>query len=207
MPPPNHRSTLFGALLLSAVLHGLLLSLPIDLRVQPAGRPAVGAVKVYLPLRATLRSATVQQDPIPWFSPQSEERVTAPPERQASAEELPAPPPGQQGAGSPSAIGYFPFKALSKEPEAIGEFLPKLPALPGGLTGKGKLTIRIWINPAGSIDRVELLTGDMTYAYRQAMLDAFSKMTFKPGEINHLPVGTWADVVIDFPAAPAERPQ
>jgi TonB family protein len=199
MPPPHPRLTLFDTLLISAVLHCLLLLLPLDLGVKPAGRPTLDATKVSVPLRVTLRSTATRQDPAPWFPQQAEQHVTALPEQPANNEQLPQPAPGQLGAETPRSISYFPLKALSKEPEAISEFTPRLPTLPGGAQGKGKLTIRIWINAAGSIDRVEILEGTMTSAYRQEVLAAFGKMAFTPGEINHLPVATWADVVIDVP--------
>lgn len=92
---------------------------------------------------------------------------------------------------------YYPAKAISRMPEAISNFEPHLPASEDNGTG-GKLSVRLWINESGSLDRLSVLSSELPETFENAALAAFKQMRFRPGEIEGMPVKVWLDIVIEY---------
>ena len=91
---------------------------------------------------------------------------------------------------------YYPAKALSQMPVALTDF----DAMQAEVSSDfyGKLSVRLWLNESGQVDRISALTSDMPKEMESIALASFAKMLFKAGEINNVPVKTWVDIVIDY---------
>jgi hypothetical protein len=53
---------------------------------------------------------------------------------------------------------------------------------------------------------VRVLSSGLPTAYSDAAMEAFEKLRFSPGEINGVPVATWADIVIQYDDFQRENP-
>lgn len=197
MSSPSFRLRPQHALLLSLAAHGLLLALPLP-QQAPGGTPQVIGIGARLPLQVSLRPTSAPEGQSILLAEDADQSVPTA-ETPAPPERTPPQPAGQKEGDAAQAAPYFPLKALTREPEPTGDLQPQFPPLPGGTGGRGQLTLRVWINAAGGVDRVEAISGTMTEAYRQPVLEAFARMGFRPGEIGGRPVGTWTDVVVEVP--------
>jgi TonB family protein len=95
------------------------------------------------------------------------------------------------------APSYYPASELSRMPEAVSNFNPHLPAMEDNGIG-GQMSMRLWINESGGIDRIKLLASEVPETFANAALAAFGEMRFSPGEIEGMAVKVWVDVVIEY---------
>lgn len=165
----------------SVIAHVLLLTWPLSL----PGGPGLGiaAERPHPALRAYLVAE-------PGKPIREVETRTA----EASA---PAPAPAREGGSATPLPTYYTAKALSRMPEAVGRFDVQAPA--GGDQGvTGKISLRLWIDESGRLERLKVLDSELPQAYEDAAVDAFKRLQFTPGEINDVPVRASLDVVIEY---------
>jgi TonB family protein len=173
----------FFALAISAVAHASLLGWALARQVSPglAGTERHSSQ----PLRVSLLSSEKDygNEPVTKTSSAAEKRET---------------PPAVSGSSARGGFStYYPAKAISRMPEAITNFEPHLPASEDNGTG-GKLSMRLWINESGSLDRLSVLSSELPETFENAALAAFKQMRFRPGEIEGVAVKVWLDVVIEY---------
>lgn len=167
------------ALAASAIAHVLLLAWPLTL---PGGSGLGIAAEQAAP---TLRAYLLPQ-------PATHTRLV-----EADAASLPERSPERESSNATRLPAYYPARALTRMPEAIGRFDVQPP--PGGDEGiHGTLTIRLWIDETGTLERLKVLASDLPKTYEDAAVAAFSRLRFAPGEINGAAVRTSLDVVIEY---------
>lgn len=190
----DHRFRFAGALVVSLLAHGLLLSWPVPLSTggEPgAAAPVASALRVSLNTMAESKVNLAQEDNLT-------AKTAAPPATASGQDKAKDTARDEQSTqDSIPLLGYYPAGRLSRMPVGIGGFDIQPPA--GGDTGiGGKMTIRVWISAKGGIDSVRVLASALPAAYAEAALAAFKKMRFEPGEINGVQVQSWVDVVIEY---------
>ncbi len=74
------------------------------------------------------------------------------------------------------------------------------PGQAGQKKADGRLVLRISINAAGGIDRVETIESTMPAVYEEAISAAFLPLRFRPGEIDGIKVNAQTDFAIDLEA-------
>ena len=172
---------IFKALAASVLAHALLLAWPLSL----PGGPGLGLAAERAPLRAYLAALPVK--PM-----REEETRTA-----AASAPLPAPAPARESGSATPLPTYYTAKALSRMPEAISRFDVLPPA--GGDQGiTGKLSLRLWIDESGRLERLKVIESELPKAYEDAAVEAFMRLHFTPGEIKGVPVRVSLDVVIEY---------
>ncbi len=95
---------------------------------------------------------------------------------------------------------YFPTTVLTRLPEALTDFDTLFPQ--DAEPPPGRIELRLWLSRDGIIDKLEVLQADAPVALTSVALNAFRQMRFRPGEIRGIPVGSTADIVVEF-ARPA----
>lgn len=95
-------------------------------------------------------------------------------------------------AGVPA---YYPASALSRMPEVDGFF--DVP-VPPGLSLHGQLELRLWIDAAGTLDRIAVQSSGVPASYQQAVVAAFQRMRYRPGQIDDRPVAAFVDIVVEM---------
>ena len=109
-----------------------------------------------------------------------------------------------QGGDSGFATNYYPAKVLSRMPQpttSLASFLET----PEQTTVRGTMSVRLWINRTGGLDRVSVVRSELPQSLEQTVVAAFAQMHFTPGEIKGAAVMTWVDVVVDY-GAPSLTP-
>lgn len=106
---------------------------------------------------------------------------------------LPAPQDSDSFALPPT---WYPAQVLSRMPHPITQFAPR--SVPGDDGSGGRISVRLWIDEAGNLDRVSLLGSELPKEFEEAALTAFRNMRFRPGEIDGVPVKSWVDIVIEY---------
>jgi TonB family protein len=91
---------------------------------------------------------------------------------------------------------WYPANALSHMPRPVTQFTPQ--AIPGDDGSGGKISLRLWIDETGNLDRISILGSELSEEFEKAALTAFRSMRFKPGEIDGVPVKSWVDIVIEY---------
>lgn len=193
--PADGASRLTGAVMLSIAAHALLLAWPVSLPSGGTGHTVIaGAAKPPRTLRVSLRVVPEAAESAATENTPAEKASIAEPLEDKAKD---APQGEQVTQGAVPLIGYYPAVRLTRMPEAIGLFDIKPPA--GGDTGiGGKMTVRIWIGANGAIDQARVLSSGLPQAYTDAALAAFENLRFTPGQIDGLPVKSWAEVVIEY---------
>ena len=212
----GHRRRLLCALLASLLLHALLWTLP---RPTPggaaAGAPRPGAAAVVASLRAAVGEESPATAPPPVLPPQ---RVgEPPPAAEADADAADAAivvtalgerrlaayvPPWLTQPGvvhTPAGVWYFPRAELTLPPALESE-----PVLSGsenaGSAGpaRGKVVLRVLVGADGAVERVEVERSELPAAVAEAAVAAFSRVRFRPGEIEGVAVTSEARFAVDF---------
>jgi TonB family protein len=114
-------------------------------------------------------------------------------------EQKPSLPPAQSTASDKTGFlpSYYSARELNDMPIALSEPDLQQPAAPGAAL-KGKVSIRLWLNESGEIDRIAAVQSDLPAEIEAMALAAFLKMRFRPGKIKDIPVKSWVDVVIQY---------
>lgn len=184
------NKTCFLALIISGTVHALLLAYATPPMRQTGHKSAVLAesTQLRLALRPAL-SSTNRSMPTPGAQVTPENEVK-PVLAQALREE------GDEGSDV-STSGYYPAKALSRMPQPITNFAAILAAA-GEQAARGKVAIRLWISRSGSLDRVSVITSELSQPLEAATVAGFGQMRFIPGEIDGVAVMTWVDVMVEY---------
>ena len=171
--------SILKALAASVIAHALLLAWPLSLPGGPglgiAAEHAAPALRAYLVAEPATHTRLVEAD-------SARRRARSLERESANAAPFPA---------------YYTAKALSRMPEAIGQFDVQPPA-GGDERITGKLSLRLWIDEAGTLERLKILASELPKAYEDAAVAAFGRLRFTPGEINGVAVRTSLDVVIEY---------
>ena len=169
-------------------MHGAVISWAHVPSAGGLGRQEVSkAVPIVVSPEATSADVASSELPIPTAVSASE--VVATVEQQAVPSESPA------ASGIPTA--YFSAESLSKMPEPLTKFDPQLSKAEDHGLG-GAISVRIWINDEGLVDRIIVLSSELPEAFDNAALNAFRQVHFAPGEIDGKPVNTWVDIVVQY---------
>lgn len=80
-----------------------------------------------------------------------------------------------------------------------------------GIPGQGKLILVLWINEAGTVDRVEIETSQVVSAMESILAERFHQTTFAPARLDGNPVKSRmkVEVIVRPPwvyVAPPHRP-
>lgn len=121
--------------------------------------------------------------------------------------EMAAPESPAQPAAAPISSGdglalpeYFPPDALTRLPEALTDFDALFPQ--NAEPPPGRIQLRLWLSRDGLIDQLAVLQAETPEALTSVALNTFRRMRFRPGEIRGTPVGSVADVVVEFAPGP-----
>jgi protein TonB len=91
---------------------------------------------------------------------------------------------------SPAGGWYFSRADLTVPPKLLNE--PELPTAEmsaAGMAGRGgKVVLRVFVGADGAVDRVEVLKSNVSPAVEEAVVNAFSQVRFRPGEIEGVAV-------------------
>lgn len=102
------------------------------------------------------------------------------------------------GASSGESVGepmYFPSESLTKRPYPI----TALDEMLDGVTPTemfGKAVLKIWISATGEVAEMETGFSDMPEAFHVAVLAAFERMRFMPGQVDGKPVASIMEIEI-----------
>jgi len=95
---------------------------------------------------------------------------------------------------------YFSRADLTVPPKLLNE--PELPAAgmsAAGMAGRGgKVVLRVFVGADGAVDRVEVLKSNVSPAFEEAVVNAFSQVRFRPGEIEGVAVTSETRFEITF---------
>lgn len=100
---------------------------------------------------------------------------------------------------------YYPARDLTQMPSPLTSLRPQPVAGDDGIGGK--VSIRLWINTGGELDRASLVDSELPPEFAEAVLGAFRKMRFKPGTIDGVSVPAWVDIVVEYRDLHGEREQ
>lgn len=206
---PGQRQRLLRALLVSLLLH-LLLAVLLQRAVGPVGQPGAGA-RV-----ATLRGLAVESLPV--VSPAdastdsaAQTGAAAPPdslqaalgERRLAAH---VPPYLAAVVNAPATDWYFSSAELTRPPVLQDEPLLPMADNAGGAERRGgKAVLRVLIAADGTVDRSELASSNLSPAYNALLLAAFSRLRFRPGEIEGVAVQSETRFAIELDASDTGR--
>lgn len=85
---------------------------------------------------------------------------------------------------------YFSRSELTRPPVLQDEPRIDPPAEPPGETRPaGKVNLRVLVGASGAVDRVEVASSSLPPAYDAAAVAAFSRVSFRPGELDGVAVG------------------
>lgn len=205
------------ALLASLLLHALLWTLPRPTAGgAAAGAPRPGAAVVVASLRAAAGEDSPAAAPPPPVLP-SQRVGEPPPAEEADSDAVDAAivvtalgerrlaayvPPWLTQPGvvhTPAGGWYFPRAELTRPPALESE-----PVLSGsdhaGSAGpaRGKVVLRVLVGADGAVERVEVERSDLPAAVAEAAVAAFSRVRFRPGEIEGVAVTSEARFAVDF---------
>ena len=204
----EQRKRLLAALLTSLLLH-LLAGLLLQQAVATAATGQPESATVLVTLRATVGRQPPQAaaaEPLPpTDGPSAVER--APETSEALLATLGGrrlaayvPPYLATILNVPQGSWYFSRAELSVPPQLQDEPLLQLPPDHGGAApAAGKLVLRIFVGASGAVERVEVASSSLPPAFDEAALAAFSRVHFRPGEIEGVAVTseTRFEVVFD----------
>ncbi len=205
------------ALLTSLLLHLLaVLLLQQAVGTAATGQPESAAVRV------TLRAADGQQAPVsvaaelPTLPPADPPPAAA--RAPAASEALLAtlgerrlaayvPPYLATVLNVPQGAWYFSRAELSVPPQLQDEPLLQSPPDAAGSAAPvtGKLVLRVFVGAAGAVERVEVASSSLPPAFEEAVVAAFSRVRFRPGEIEGVAVTSETHFELMFDAGELGR--
>ncbi len=206
----EQRKRLLVALLTSLLLH-LLAGLLLQQAVATAATGQPESAAVLVTLRAAVgrqppQAADAEPPPLPpnagppavERAPETSEALLATlGERRLAAY---VPPYLATILNVPQGSWYFSRAELSVPPQLQDEPLLQLPPDHGGAApAAGKLLLRIFVGASGAVERVEVASSSLPPAFDEAAVAAFSRVHFRPGEIEGVAVTseTRFEVVFD----------
>ena len=139
-------------------------------------------------------------DPVQGASEEQAEAVGRRPQNQSGDISAASAPPQKEGSllqGKDSGIGveasgapYFSSELLTVRPYPITQF--ESPDLRRTLQkgSLGRVVLRVWVSDTGEVSGTETEASDMPPAEHEAVIAAFQRMRFKPGEMHGKPVGS-----------------
>ena len=206
---PGQRQRLLYALLASVLLH-LLLAVLLERAVGPVGRAGAG------PLVATLRGLPAESLPVgssadapaDWAAQTG--AAASPESLQAALGErsLAAHVPSYLAAvvNAPASDWYFSSAELTRPPVLQDEpLLPMADNADGAERRGGKAVLRVLIAADGTVDRSELASSNLSPAYNVLLLAAFSRLRFRPGEIEGVAVSSQTLFAVELDASDSGR--
>ena len=181
------------ALLIVALAHGMLMTEAISPFAKVGGPSSLAPPSLQVVLLSPVTAPQLQAlQPFSVTAPlpiATEEVVPA------STQAEPIAPPSLE-AGMPL---YYPASVLSRMPEIEGLFEVQLPP---GLNLNGQVELRLWIDAAGKLDRIQTISSELPAPYQQAAIAAFQRMHYRPGQIDGQPVAAFVDIVVEMNASP-----
>ncbi len=119
-----------------------------------------------------------------------------------SARPTAAPIPVQEGLIE-SKQYYYRWQELTTRPEPLTDLVLDPPESPETNTIEGSLSIELWINEFGTVDRVELLNADkLPEEFKARAISAFSSAGFRPGVIEDQAVKSRMKIEINYRPLP-----
>lgn len=101
---------------------------------------------------------------------------------------------------SPAGGWYFSRTDLTVPPKLLNEpALQTAEMSAAGMSAQGgKVVLRVFIGADGAVDRVEVLKSNVSPAFEEAVVNAFSRVRFRPGEIEGVAVTSETRFEIPF---------
>ncbi|NJD24402.1 MAG: hypothetical protein FIB06_03250 [Betaproteobacteria bacterium] len=186
------RWQLAAALGLSLSLHVVAVAVFLPAGVTGSALPWHSPVLEVIALPDSVQSAGVAAP-----SGLEEAKVPRPAEPVASSQGLPV--RGNASGDDAMAAGLRYFKAQDLDQKPVPVDVPRLDS--EGMLGTRErevVEIRLWINPAGGVDRVALIAGNEPFA--ATVLEAFRSARFTPGQIAGQPVPSEMALAVEYPA-------
>jgi len=184
MAPARLAAALGASLLMHALLAALLAQIA---RGWQSGAPLLPGLTPKA-LMATLRAAPVEAIPI---------RTPSAPSRGPYDAATP-------GAPLPMEPVYYRARELDERPLALAQVEPVYPAEAPALAARVQL--RLYVNEAGSVDRIEILDSGPGEAFANAARHAFAAARFRPGVKGGIAVKSQFPIEVLFGAAPPIDP-
>lgn len=97
---------------------------------------------------------------------------------------------------------YFPIRELDAAPAIVRDIDVSSEEIKRRPTDGGQVILRLWIDEAGHIVRVEPISSDMPSIYSETAVRAFMEAEFYPGIKDGKPVRSRINVVLFYPAVP-----
>jgi TonB family protein len=174
------------ALLIVALAHGVLFTGA----VSPFAGESGSAYRNPVSLQVALLPGVTP--PLPPLASSSASETASAKEAEPIPVRAPATEVAPPNAGVPA---YYPASALSRMPEVDGFF--DVP-VPPGLSLHGQIELRLWIDAAGTLDRIAVQSSGVPASYQQAAVAAFQRMRYRPGQIDGRPVAAFVDIVVEM---------
>jgi TonB family protein len=93
---------------------------------------------------------------------------------------------------------YHPTSALTQRPSPVEE--PKVILPDGWLEASGQVVITLYINMEGNVDEALINRTNLAPELQNAVVHAFKKLDFAPGEIGGRPVDVVMTIEVDLTA-------
>ncbi len=196
-PAPVPAGRLAGALAGSVLLHAALLAgLQGPPRDWPSGSPAA--------LEVHFRATEPRIPPVPPPPPAAPARPAATQAPAAPAPVARAAPPAGAPHGSASVpvpgilppVKYYTALELDRRPQPLAPIEPVYPAL--ALSPKGRVTLALYINEAGEVDRLDIESADQTGDFAGSAKRAFGSARFLPGMRDGVAVKSLMRIEVRF---------
>jgi TonB family protein len=201
----------------------------------PAGRLAGAAGPARLAVVATLQGAGQEARPVVIEAPDEGIAAAVSEARAALADPPELPEPGEPAAAAqrvatlgqrrleaqlppyllapfssdaPQGPWYFRRSELTVAPTLQGEPLIRWPEKAGSAAPwAGKVVLRVFVSAAGVVDRIEVANSSLPAAFDEAAGVAFSRVRFRPGEIEGVAVNSETSFEIVFDGSDTDSSQ
>lgn len=164
----------------------LVLSIPMGALRYPSTFGSTSAIRAYLVLDNSGRSVVSASTPSSHGSREVSIDAATPEPRVASVEE--------RSRSVADVARYYSLKELSSPPVAKGELAVDVP----DHLFRGRVTLRVWVDSEGRVQKVECLETDVPAWMTQRVIIAFGEMDFLPGELMGNPANSWFDADVDL---------
>lgn len=209
---PEQRKRLLTALLVSLLLHLLAWRL-----LQPAAGTGAPGVPGSAAVQATLRAAAgsplappaVAELPVRAAEPPSALRE-AEAARPAEASDALLATLGERRLAAhlppylatvltvPQGAWYFSRAELTVPPQLLDEPVLQPPQDAAAAPATGRLVLRVFVGADGAVERVVVASSSLPPAFDEAAVAEFSRLRFRPGEIEGVPVTSEARFELAF---------
>ena len=183
------------ALAASTLLHAVLVWLPSLGRPEPAGPSALHGEHSPYTLNAVLANGGRHQ-----FAPE-----TVQPEGDPAARTRLTPLPGTPGGAERAGVGaglvpipaatFYASTDLTRRPQPLA---PLDLGSQATVVANGAIVMSLWITDAGTVRDVQVEKSDLPPMVTGAVVAAFRRMAFTPGERDGVAVGSVLRVAVDY---------